>query len=307
MFHSPTYGVLLALGMVNGLAQSSGWPGLLKIMAAWFSPRERGVVMGWWTTSYVLGSFVATVFAAWSVSGGAWRRGFQLPALLLLAVAAGFVLFTRDRPAGTPALSAHTGSPGALAEYRIMIREPVVWATAAAACLVKITRYSFLFWLPLYLTEHLHYRADHAGYLASIYELAGIAGALAGGYASDRLAGSRRYPVISVMMGGLAAACLAQGSLAGLGWTGTLLGTSLIGIMTFGPDTLLQGAATQDMGGETGAASSAGLVNGVASLGQLLSPYLVAEATTRWGWDTLFVGFVAVAAVGSAITACFWN
>jgi sugar phosphate permease len=77
--------------------------------------------------------------------------------------------------------------------------------------------------------------------------------------------------------------------------------------MTFGPDTLLQGAAVQDVGGRDGAASAAGLVNGVASLGQLLSPYLVAQVTTRWGWDALFTSFLAIALLGSAITARFWN
>ena len=77
--------------------------------------------------------------------------------------------------------------------------------------------------------------------------------------------------------------------------------------MTFGPDTLLQGAASQDAGGPGGAASAAGLVNGIASLGQLLSPYLVAQVATRWGWDTLFTSFVAIALAGSAVSALFWN
>ena len=53
--------------------------------------------------------------------------------------------------------------------------------------------------------------------------------------------------------------------------------------------------------------ASAEARNGVASLGQLLSPYLVAQVTTRWGWDALFASFVAVALLGSAITASFWN
>ena len=86
-----------------------------------------------------------------------------------------------------------------------------------------------------------------------------------------------------------------------------MLGISLIGVMTFGPDTLLQGAASQDAGGKGGAASAAGLVNGVASLGQLVSPYLVAQVATRWGWDTLFAVFVAISLAGSAVAALFWN
>ncbi|HWB98631.1 MAG TPA: MFS transporter, partial [Bryobacteraceae bacterium] len=101
MAAAPTYGVLLVLGMVNGLAQSSGWPGLLKTMAAWFAPGERGVVIGWWSTNYILGGFLATLLASWAVAGGMWRRGFSTPALPLLAVAAIFLLLARDRPEGS--------------------------------------------------------------------------------------------------------------------------------------------------------------------------------------------------------------
>ena len=309
---SPVYPVLLALGMVNGLAQSSGWPGLLKIMAAWFRPAERGVVMGWWTTNYVAGGFLATVFASWLVTGGDWRRGFVFPALLLLVVAAIFLLLVRDHP---PECSDDVGAssavaiprPHPLAGYRLVIRRPVAWVTAITACLSKITRYSFLFWLPLYLTEKLHYRPEQAGYLSSVFELAGVGGALLAGYASDKLMGSRRFPVVSVMLAGLAVACLIEPGLAALGWGGALLGITLIGIMTFGPDTLLQGAASQDAGGKGGAASAAGLVNGVASMGQLVSPYLVAQVATRWGWDTLFAVFVAISLAGSGVAALFWN
>jgi OPA family sugar phosphate sensor protein UhpC-like MFS transporter len=303
----PTFGALLALGMANGLAQSSGWPGLLKTMAAWFEPAERGVVMGWWTTNYVLGGFLATVFAAWAISGGDWRAGFSWPALLLLALAAVFALLARDRPAASATTGATAAPRRTLSAYRALVRQPVAWATAVAACLIKITRYSFLFWLPLYLTEHLRYRPDQAGYLSSVYELSGVGGALLAGYVSDRYARSRRYPVISVMMAALAAACLVNGALSRMGWAGSLLGIALIGFSTYGPDTLAQGAASQDVGGEQGAASAAGLVNGIASLGQLASPYLVAHVATRWGWDALFSGFVGVAALGSAITACFWS
>ena len=302
-----TYPFLLTLGMVNGMAQASGWPGLSKTMAAWFPPRMRGVVMGWWTTNYVFGGLAASVFAAWCVGAGDWRNGFVYPAAALLAVAVIFALLVRDRPTDGTTAGAPAARPSSLAAYRTVMSQPVVWATAGAAFLVKITRYSFLFWLPLYLTERLAYRPEQAGYLSSVFEFAGIAGALAAGYASDKLAGSRRYPVVSVMLAGLAAACLLQPRLAATGWIGTLAGIALIGIMTFGPDTLLQGAACQDAGGAKHAASAAGLVNGIASLGQLVSPYLVATVADRWGWDALFSVFVAISLIGSLVAARHWK
>lgn len=60
---------LAALQAVNGFAQSSGWPGLVKLMGVWFPRAEqRGIIMGWWSTNYVVGGFVATLLATWAVT-----------------------------------------------------------------------------------------------------------------------------------------------------------------------------------------------------------------------------------------------
>ena len=95
---------LTVLCAANGLGQSAGWPGLVKNMGQWFRHEERGVVMGWWATNYVIGGFLATVFAtfvishAWIGPGRAWQRGFWVPALLLSVVGLVYGAFTRNRP-----------------------------------------------------------------------------------------------------------------------------------------------------------------------------------------------------------------
>ena len=48
---------------LNGLFQSTGWPGNVKAMSAWLEPSERGRVMGWWSTCYQMGGLVATAVA----------------------------------------------------------------------------------------------------------------------------------------------------------------------------------------------------------------------------------------------------
>ncbi len=317
---NPSVLMLFVLGMLNGAGQSAGWPGLVKNMAAWFSPKERGVVMAWWTTNYVLGGFLATLVATYVISnpmplpGAAWQHGFWIPSLLLLVVTFVFVVFARNRPreAGIAEIEEHgvDAAAGEGGQRGVMLRvlaRPAVWITGVTAFLLKVIRYSFLFWLPLYMTEHLHYTAERAGYASSVFELVGFVGALAAGYASDRIFGARRFPVASIMMAGLALVCLVHPYMAGRGLLWNLLGIALIGIMTYGPDTLMQGAASQDAGAGGGEASAAGVICGIASLGQLVSPYFVAVAAERFGWDALFAMFVVVALAGSALTAFFWN
>jgi sugar phosphate permease len=321
--------ILTALACLNGTGQSAGWPGLVKTMASWFHHRERGVVMAWWTTNYVIGGFVGTIFAtfvvtsAWLFPGWGWHRGFWVPAIALFGIAVLFFALVRDRPsdAGLPEIAEKEHQPqGKTANqaadnsfaatartYWRMLGDPEVWTVAVGALFSKVTRYSFLFWLPLYLTQKLKYGAGEAGYTSSLFELAGFGGALLGGYFSDKFMQSRRLPVAAMMMWGLAGACWLHPFLAGLGHLGVAFSICLIGVMNYGPDTLLQGAASQDVGARWGVGKASGFVDGVSSVGQLFSSYLVGYIAQKYGWDRLFYVFVALALLGGAIMATRWH
>ena len=109
------------------------------------------------------------------------------------------------------------------------------------------------------------------------------------------------------MLAGLACACALHPLFAAQGRIWNLIGIALIGIMTYGPDTLMQGPASQDIGTQRSAASAAGLVCGIASLGQLLSPYLVAGLVARFGWGSVFQFFIALALGAACLSAVNWN
>jgi sugar phosphate permease len=314
-FH-PTVLLLTVFSLLNGLGQAQGWPGLLKNMASWFRPEERGVVMAWWTTNYVLGGFLATVFATFVLTSPAllpsfgWRRGLWLPALLLALIAAAYFALTRDRPAdvGLPNIESDAAAiRGSATFYREIVRSPEVWIVAITALLLKITRYSFLFWLPLYITEQLHYSLADAGYLSSLYELVGFTGVVFAGYISDRVFQSRRFPVVTLMLLGLAGACALQPLFAGRSWWLDAAAVSLIGFMTYGPDTICQGAAIQDASPPGLSGSAAGFVNGIASCGQLASPYLIAIVAGTFGWERVFQLFIAIAVAAAALASFRWS
>ena len=84
-------------------------------------------------------------------------------------------------------------------------RNPEVWILAGMYFFLKITRYSLLFWLPLYLVQRMQYSDAWAGYTSSLFELVGFSGTLIAGYVSDRLLNGRRYPVGATMLFLLAA------------------------------------------------------------------------------------------------------
>jgi sugar phosphate permease len=78
---------LCAWFALNGLAQSTGWPGTTKIVAQWSGSAARGRVMGAWSTCYQVGGIAATALASGLLGAYGWRAAFYGPALWLVASA----------------------------------------------------------------------------------------------------------------------------------------------------------------------------------------------------------------------------
>lgn len=309
---------LTVLACLNGLGQATGWSGLVRCMANWFAVRERGVVMAWWGTNYALGGFIATVFATfcatntliWPFLG--WRRAFLIPSLVLTVICALFLVLVRESPGSAAAAGQHhiasqTASPRVASPAAYLLRQPVLWVISASYFLLEMTRYGFLFWLPLYLTKALAYKPASAGYLSSLFELVGFAGAVAAGYLSDRMFHSRRLPVGAIMLACFGLVIFAEPWLARSGFLGTALGISAMGLFCYGPDTLLCGAAAQDVGGSKHAGAASGIIDGLGHLGSIASPYLVVSISRLLGWNSLFFVFGTLS-LAAAVTLCFqWN
>jgi sugar phosphate permease len=306
--------VLLLLQIGNGLGQGCGWSSCLKLLGAWYVRTERGTVTAWWGTSYIFGGFLATVFATFAATqmflapSLGWRRGFLFPAAILLGGALFFAWRVRNRPhdAALPDLIDESVS-GGQTTFWATAKNPEVLILSGMYFFLKITRYSLLFWLPLYLVQRMQYSEQWAGYTSSLFELVGFSGALIAGYVSDRLMNGRRYPVGSVMLFGLAAVLLAHPFIGRLGPVPMAISISLLGILIYGPDLLMSATASIDAVGPEQAARAAGIVNGVGSLGQLISAYVVAIVVSRFGWDRLFTFFVVCSVAAGGLLLLRWN
>jgi sugar phosphate permease len=311
---------LLVFACLNGAGQSTGWSGLVKTMAIWFPGRNRGIVMGWWSTNYVLGGFLATAFATWAIvqpwllPGLGWRRGFLFPALLLLPITLLFLGGEKETPElGRISASTHSdpvAPPTARSNWSTLIgllRKPSLWTVSISYFFLELCRYALMFWLPLYMVNRLKYSLQASGYLSSLYELIGIAGAVLAGYVSDRFSQSRRAPVSAVMLCGFGVVLLLEPAFTRFGLVGTAVAISLAGIFSFGPDTLLSGAGAQDIGGPEAAATASGLVDGIGHLGAIFSPYVVVCVSQRWGWDRLFFVLAGAAFLAGVTLMPIWN
>ncbi|XP_044261678.1 glucose-6-phosphate exchanger SLC37A2 isoform X2 [Tribolium madens] len=73
-----------------GVAQTTGWPGVVTVMSNWFGKKKRGLIFGLWNSHTSIGNILGSLIAAEYVETD-WSLSFIMPGLIVGVV--GFVLF----------------------------------------------------------------------------------------------------------------------------------------------------------------------------------------------------------------------
>lgn len=312
LLHS--HGPLLALQLLNGLGQGCGFPALAKLLSSWFGRKDRSTVMAWWSASYSLGGVIAGGLGAWCATTPlllpslGWKRSYLLPSLLLALVTLYFYKTTKDEPKDVdlpPLLddegeTIHSG-------WRSILSNSNIRTIAAMYFFLKMTRFTLLLWLPLYLVQKVHYSDGLAGSTSALFELFGFIGAMLATYISNRYFQARRYPVAAMMLFALGFTSLMEPLVSMMGWWASAVSISLMGFLVYGPDTLMVSTAVLESVPHREAGRAIAFVNGIGSAGQMLSPFLVTRFAYHYGWDNLFNFLLATSLVAAAIMASKWN
>lgn len=303
---SSLLGVFVLLWGLNGFVQASGWPGNGKLMASWWSARDRGPVMGAWSTCYQAGGLVATFVATWLLTWG-WRAAFVGPALWVAVVAGAFWLMVRDRPSqvGLPDPEVTAGISDAERKrlrreaWPLVLRNPRTWSLGLSYFCLKMIRYAFLYWLPFYLAEAYGYGDKKSGYVSMGFEAGGIPLVILAAWLADRVFGRRRIGVAAVSCLCLAGALALYKVIGSHGVAWNVIGLALIGGTLFAADTLVSGSAAQDLGGPHAAGLACGVINGIGSIGGVAQGFVTVGVSQAYGWDALFSVFIGLAVAGA--------
>lgn len=177
------------------------------------------------------------------------------------------------------------------------LRIPGVVEFSLCLLFAKLVSYTFLFWLPLYITKAAHLDAKKAGDLSTLFDVGGIVGGILAGVVSDKL--GKRASTCAVMLL-LAAPTLYGFSMISEFGLGPTVGMLLVcGGLVNGPYALITTAVSADLGthkslkGNARALSTVtAIIDGTGSVGAALGP-LLAGVLSGGGWNQVFYMLMA--------------
>lgn len=325
---------IMVLGLfwvLNGWFQGMGVPPCTRLMTHWVVPERLATRMSLWNTSHSIGAGAAILFCGYvvglpwenyfgagSLLGQHWRWSFLLPAVLVLLGAVLVFILVRDTPSsvGLAELKGGRSAPKKTredtAEFRAFLRErvflnPTIWTIAVGNFFLYITRFAILDWGPTMLKEHLHLDIGHAGLSVAAFEVAGIAGMLAAGWATDRFFGGRAPRTCAICMG-LATLCLI--ALALLNEHSPLVLANVIlmasGFFIYGPQALV-GIAAANIATKRAAATAGGFCGLFGYGSTIVSGWGIGLLVERTGWEIAIYALIGIAVLSALVFALAWK
>lgn len=258
---------MVAYRFLLGICEPGGWTGAVKTVSERFSPAQRSLAAGIFTSGASIGSLIAPPLVVWLSLHYGWRSAFFLAGVAGLIWLPLWLLATR-------ASEQTTGVERPLPMRQVLprvLRDPRCLAYVATRFFGDTTGYFFLFWLPEYLVTSKGFTLMSVGALAWIPFLWNDLGALSGGYVSGRLVQLRQRPIQArkLMMSAAAVFVLAGTLLqSASGIAGILLSVSLctfgVGIWSSNLHAVAaDGFAPTEVATVHGLAGSAGAIGGI--------------------------------------------
>ncbi|XP_021346440.1 glucose-6-phosphate exchanger SLC37A2-like isoform X1 [Mizuhopecten yessoensis] len=369
-------GYYIAIQVVGGMFQSTGWPAVVSCMGNWYGKGKRGLIMGIWNSHTSVGNILGSLIAGSFVTG-AWGWSFVLPGIIIgiLGVLVFFLLVPDPADVGC-SLPDHQGTnvtsndedrakepdiESEEVELRVVASDAVAKPPLSGACITsdtpwnegdlvvsvittadnlpmsqkvnmeyssstnfvkkkgqpdkpigffaalripgvvefslclffaKLVSYTFLFWLPKYISSKSDIDAEKAADLSTFFDVGGILGGITAGLVSDYTGARATTCVIQLM---LAAPVMYIYNLYGSIDLAHSIGLSILcGFMVNGPYALITTAVSADLGthkvlqGNSKAlATVTAIIDGTGSIGAAIGPLLAGIIETT-GWNNVF-------------------
>ena len=150
--------------------------------------------------------------------------------------------------------------------------------------------------------------ASNAGYLSTVFDMAGFAGVLFAGYASDKLFKGKRSLLSAIMLSLMALAFILMYVKGATDLMFFTISMGLAGFMLYGPDSLISGVGAIDVGTKRGALVAAGIINGTGSIGPIFQEEIIGWLYTKYDQSIVpvLILLVSMAIISASLTFYLW-
>jgi len=204
--HSIWYFIIIQV--ILGAMQSTGWPGVVSVMANWFGKGKRGLIFGIWNAHTSIGNIVGTAMSAAFLTkqwDDDWGLSFIFPGLFIGCV--GFLLFLFLIPSPDligleppqqhdPKTEIEDPETIKAAEIKEPTNDKAIGFIGAlkipgvvefSLCLffAKLVSYVFLYQLPTFIHSTSGMNAENSGVLSEYFDWGGIIGGITAGILTD--------------------------------------------------------------------------------------------------------------------------
>jgi len=158
----------------------------------------------------------------------------------------------------------------------------------------KLVSYTFLYWLPRYISQSTLNNSEDSAYLSVPFDIGGAFGAIVAGVLSDRYRKSGLTCTIMLLMAIPSMVIYEKFASTSNFWNIVL--QLIAGSLVNGPYALITTAVSTDLGSRVKSgkamATVASIIDGTGSIGAAIGP-LVAGCISDYGWQAVFVMLMA--------------
>ncbi|XP_056266911.1 glucose-6-phosphate exchanger SLC37A2 isoform X1 [Pseudoliparis swirei] len=273
-------GYYAAIQVLNGLMQTTGWPAVVACVGNWFGKGKRGLIMGVWNSHTSVGNILGSLIAGAFVSSQ-WGMSFIVPGLIIASTGVLCFFFLVEKPedvncfppqhhsetegdeavaVGNDSAQVEGSAYGSISadvveeveehmeaiSFSGALRIPGVLEFSLCLLFAKLVSYTFLYWLPLYISNVAHFDAKEAGDMSTLFDVGGIVGGITAGLVSDYTGGRASTCCVMLLT---AAPMLYLYNYIGQRSIGTTVGMLLLcGGLVNGPYALITTAVSTDLG-----------------------------------------------------------
>ncbi|OAY30503.1 putative glycerol-3-phosphate transporter 1 [Manihot esculenta] len=319
----------LIMQMVAGLFQSTGWPSVVAVVGNWFGKSKRGLIMGIWNAHTSVGNISGSLIAAAMLSYG-WGWSFVMPGFLIAFIGLVVFLFLPVSPESVgidrdedelhsprktgeevtvPLLGSHSEVKETAVGFIQAWKIPGVAPFALCLFFAKLVAYTFLYWLPFYIShtaiDGKYLSSGAAGNLSTLFDVGGVIGGILAGHISDRL-GGRAITAASFMYCAIPALFFYR-TYGHISLAVNIALMFLTGMLVNGPYALITTAVSADLGthsslkGNSRAlATVTAIIDGTGSVGAAIGPLLTGYISA-FSWSAVFIMLMGAALIAGLL------